>query len=154
MGVNVKKTSRPSFKPLILDEPIKLTSEEMEAVEKQVRAELRAREKKRLLAEYHNTLMRRLTGEVDVQHEMDDETFVQYTLDLAPHADRIILDGRHYMHGQTYEFNSHQLRTVKDIEHNTWKHERSVQDANRDKYKPVHAKSTVIRPSGITHESV
>jgi hypothetical protein len=44
-------------------------------------------------------------------------------------------------------FNLHQLRTVKDIVAQTWRHERTIGHANRDFYVPVNAINRVITPS-------
>ena len=52
------------------------------------------------------------------------------TVDLAPNASAITLDGRLFYHGVTYNFTRAQASTVKEIMFRTWQHEREVGGAN------------------------
>jgi hypothetical protein len=140
------KINRPSFTKIDVDDPIELSAIEKAELEKQAREVIREEKKKRLKKEYLEILMRRLSGDVDIQHEQDEEEFVDYTIDLAPHADKIRLDNIIYFHGQTYKLNIHQLRTVQDIVAQTWRHERTIGNANRDFYIPPKRSNLVISP--------
>jgi hypothetical protein len=116
-----------------------LTEEEKREIEEEVRAKLAVEKKSQLKRAYLNKMMRQLSGQVDVQHELDEEAEEECLIDLPGHADRIIIDGVHYMHGNIYRFNLHKLRTVKDIMYNAWRHENEIGGAYRDFRKPLNA---------------
>jgi hypothetical protein len=71
--------------------------------------------------------------EARIEADPEEELF-EYQLDLAGHADRIALDGKVFLHGQTYQFTRKELDTVHDIVAQTWKHEDEIGGANRDYY--------------------
>lgn len=51
-------------------------------------------------------------------------------INVAPHADRIILDGVHYLANRTYEVPLATAATMRDIISQTWKHEHQTGGAN------------------------
>ena len=55
--------------------------------------------------------------------EEDIETVL---VNVAPHSDRIILDGVHYLANRTYEVPSRVAATMRDIIAQTWKHENAT----------------------------
>lgn len=75
-----------------------------------------------------------------IEADPEEELF-EYQLDLAGHADRIMLDGKIFLHGNTYSFTRKELETVHDIVAQTWKHEDEIGGANRDYYRrPRHVR--------------
>lgn len=80
-----------------------------------------------------------------------EEELFPFTIDVAGHADRIMLDGRIYLHGQTYEFTKKELDTIRDICARTWDHEEEIGGSNRDYYRrPRH---TRVGPNGVFEPS-
>ena len=57
-------------------------------------------------------------------------------IDIPPSGGtHIELNGVHYYHGTTYEFDIHTIRTVKDIMHRGWKHESDINGSNENFYR-------------------
>lgn len=52
-----------------------------------------------------------------------EELVESVTINVAPHSDRITLDGVIYLAGRTYEMPKAKADTVRDIIAQTWKHE-------------------------------
>lgn len=68
-----------------------------------------------------------------------DEEVVAVTVDLPGFADRITLDNRVMMQGQTVRLPLSQYRVVKEIMQKAWDHEEEIGGANRNFYrKPQH----------------
>lgn len=65
------------------------------------------------------------------------QTVREIMLDLAPHSDRIMIDGIVYFHGQRYQVSEPLYCTLKDIMARGWEHEAEVGGVNRDQYRPV-----------------
>lgn len=61
------------------------------------------------------------------QSEQEVETVL---INVAPYADRIILDGVHYLANRTYEMPKAVADTVRDLISQTWKHEAQTGGAN------------------------
>lgn len=73
---------------------------------------------------------------VEALREQDpEEELFPYQIDLAGHADRIMIDGRVFLHGQTYDFTKKELDTIRDIVARTWDHEEEIGGSNRDFYR-------------------
>lgn len=70
-----------------------------------------------------------------------------YRVDLSPCGGTDIrLNGIQYVHGETYEFPTDVLRSVKEIVSRTWLHEASVHGENENVYK--RAQDRVLRGAG------
>ncbi len=73
---------------------------------------------------------------VEALREQDpEEELIPYQIDLAGHADRIMIDGRVFLHGQTYDFTKKELDTIRDVVARTWDHEEEIGGSNRDFYR-------------------
>ena len=70
-----------------------------------------------------------------------------YRIDLAPCGGiDIRLNGMQYVHGETYEFTTDVLRSVKEIVSRTWGHEANIHGENENAYK--RAQDRVLRGAG------
>lgn len=70
-----------------------------------------------------------------------------YRVDLAPCGGiDIRLNGIQYVHGETYEFDTDTLRSVKEIVSRTWGHEANIHGENENAYK--RAQDRVLRGAG------
>src|SRR5690606_20538624 len=73
---------------------------------------------------------------LEMQRAIDpDEGLYIITLDLAPYAPSIVLDGVVYFHGSTYEVPKRQYDTMREIVARTWGHEQSIGNANSEFYR-------------------
>lgn len=66
-----------------------------------------------------------------------DEDVESVTINVAPHADRITLDGVIYFANRTYDFPKRIADTVRDIISQTWRHEQQTGGANSFNAGPV-----------------
>lgn len=129
------------------------TAEELAALEDEVVLEVQEDMK----AEAKDRVRERIKAQkrLEMQRAIDpDEEVFYLTVDLAPYAPSIILDGVIYLHGSTYEVPKRQYDTMREIVARTWGHEHSIGNANSEFYrKPrnVHIgpKDTGLSPAQI-----
>jgi hypothetical protein len=57
------------------------------------------------------------------------------TLDLAPHANRLILDSVHYLHGGTYTVGQRVYDTMREMIHRGWEHQREIEGKDGNVYR-------------------
>lgn len=104
--------------------------DELEALRKQALEEVSNDQKdearRRLLAEYRADALRQTVPE---------EQLEDVPIGLPGHSDRIMIDGKIYMHGEVYSFTKKEADTVRDIMARAWEHEDEVGGANRDLYQ-------------------
>ncbi len=68
-------------------------------------------------------------------HEVEEPTY-WYTIDMPPVGGTDIkLNGREFYHGQTYEVTVDELRTLKEMVHRLWMHERSIHEDNKEVFR-------------------
>ncbi len=144
----IKKFKSPVLTPeqVIQAQEVHLSEAEKQEIEAEARSLVNANRKAELKRAYLQRMMRQLSGQVDIQHELDEETVQEYQIDLPGHSDRISLDGRIYLHGHVYEFNTHRLRSIKDIVSLAWRHEREIGGAYREHRKPI---APVLTPGNM-----
>lgn len=110
------------------------TVEELEALEHEVTLEAQADLKEEARERVRDRL--KATKRLEIQRKIDpDEEMYYITVDLAPFADRITLDGVVYMHGATYEVPHRQYDTMREIVARTWEHEAEIGNANSQFYR-------------------
>lgn len=79
----------------------------------------------------------------------DEEQFT-ITLDLYEGSDRIILDGKTYMHGGTYTVGKRTYDTLCDINARGWAHQREIEGKDSNAYrKQQNLNATTGRPHQI-----
>jgi len=71
------------------------------------------------------------------------------TIDVAPHADRITLDGVIYLANRTYEVPTETARTMRDVIAQTWKHEAQTGGANSYNAGSVRNPANLAGRSGV-----
>ena len=62
--------------------------------------------------------------------KVTEEFLEPVTINVAPYADRITLDGVHYLANRTYELPVAVATSIRDICNQTWKHEAQTGGAN------------------------
>lgn len=104
-----------------------LSDFEKEEIRKEARAKLEAREKDAAMRAFLDAEIARLDKEA---HPDAYEEEKEITLDgLAPYADRIVLDGRHYMFGRTYTVKKSVYDVMQEI---MWRTRRHYEEVHRD----------------------
>lgn len=125
-----------------------LTASELEALQQDAEKEATeehlelVREKaKKIFKEKHR---RRLLSKSDPNEGMRD-----IFLDLAPHSDKIMLDGTQYFHGTTYHVTKAVYDTLAEVMSRGWDHEREVGNANQKQYKAPRNLTITPRSQGV-----
>jgi hypothetical protein len=116
-----KKLSAPDPHPEHEPAPnFDLLTDEMKAkLREDALVQVEARERDRAMEAYLAAEVERIERElVPDSHEEMKEIYI----DLAIYADRIIIDGKHYMHGRTYTVKKSLYDSMKDIQAQTWQH--------------------------------
>lgn len=106
-----------------------LTPEEIEAIEAQAVKEIMADAKKaakQKLLEQKKDEHRRASGL--------KEPLVEVDVDLAPYADRILIDNVAYMQGQRYKVPLSRSRVMREIMSRTWLHQDEIDGKKRGFY--------------------
>jgi hypothetical protein len=71
-------------------------------------------------------------------------------IDLPGHAVRLLIDGVEYLHGFTYEVNSLQAQTMREMVQRAWDHEDEIGGANRNFYNKPRNLNLTRRSQNIT----
>jgi carboxylesterase type B len=111
------------------------------AAEKDVATE----ESARLSAQAQSALL--MTGVVErlAGKTSSGEDLWWYRIDLAPGGGtHVMINGKPYLHGETYKFDTNTLRTVKEIVARTWVHENDIHGHAFNPYRRQQQK--IIRP--------
>jgi carboxylesterase type B len=104
-------------------------------------------ESARLSAQAQSSMFTTNVTERFSRKTMDGEDLWWYRIDLAPCGGiDIRINGNQYVHGQTYEFTTDLLRSVKEIVSRTWGHEANIHGENENAYKV--AQDRVLRGTG------
>jgi carboxylesterase type B len=78
-----------------------------------------------------SSVLERFAGKAD-----DGSDLWWYRIDLAPCGGTDIkINGRPYLHGETYKFDTDTLRTVKEIVSRTWVHENDINGHSFNPYR-------------------
>ena len=118
---------------------VELTEEEKEEVRALARAQVAEKYKKIAKKRFLEQALK----EVE-QETIPEQQLHPLLIDLAGHANKVVIDGKHYVHGRVYYFTQNEYDSIVEIMANTWRHEREVHGANGDYYrKPQNA---LLRP--------
>lgn len=100
------------------------TAEEIAAVKAKVRARMNAERIKAKLKMIEQEEERRLRDEEGLTEDAGPGgDLVNIMLDLAPFADRLVVDGRIYMTGQTHTVKRRVAASLAEMQYNGWKHQ-------------------------------
>lgn len=150
MGKN-EDEKKPEETPKIVEgESVSLSEAEMEELRLEAKAKVQAEQKKSLKAAF----LAKVLEEERTKYKPGRQ-IVNFTLDLPGHADRIILDGKHFFHGVTYKITEDVYRSMMDIQARAWEHENEIGGANRDLYKgraPINKIVGPDNPTGVLTE--
>ena len=104
-------------------------------------------ESSRLQAQAQSSMFTTNVTERFSRKSADGKDIWLYRIDLAPCGGTDIkVNGVQYVHGETYEFTTDLLRSVKEIVSRTWGHEANIHGDNENAYK--RAQDRVLRGTG------
>lgn len=126
---------------VILVDPTAL-SEETKAV---LRAKARAAVQAEVEAASADALYQQFLEEE--RRARDPQEQIKYiTLDMAGHADRIMVDGTIFFHGVTYAVPKSKYDSLRDIVARGWEHESEVGFANRGRNTAPRVQNMLVSP--------
>jgi hypothetical protein len=100
-----------------------LTPEKKAQLKQEAEDKILAREIAAAEAEY----LQKMTDELDrARHPEIVEEYREISLDLPPFMDRVVLDGRHYMHGGRYTVPKRVFDVMREVTWNAFKHDDEV----------------------------
>lgn len=76
-----------------------------------------------------------------------DEPTVSVSIDLAPYADRLMLDGVIYFQGRTVEVRQSVADVIHEMMHRTWQHQSIVDGKSENFYRQTRGQA--VTPSGV-----
>ena len=134
------KEPLPNFDLLSPEQKTELTAK--------AKARVEARERDRAMEAF-------LSAEVDrIERELHPEAFEEereITVDLAIYADRLIINGKHYMHGRTYTVKKSLFDAMNDIIAHTHKH---YAETHRDPTKAFYNGQREISKQGPSYATL
>lgn len=80
------------------------------------------------------------------------EPKVDIVIDLAPYADRIMLDSVIYMHGRTYTVRESVASVMLEMQQATWRHQSIVDGKPEDFYRK--SRGQAVTPGGVTTSNI
>ena len=76
-----------------------------------------------------------------------DEKIVEITIDLAPYADRLMLDGVIYFQGRTVKVRESVAAVIAEMMHNTWRHQSQIDGKSENFYRQSRGQG--VTPNGV-----
>lgn len=67
--------------------------------------------------------------------DAENDQMCEIMLDLAPHSDRLIIDGTIYLHGRTYTVPQRVYDVMRETIHRGWEHQREIDGKDRNVYR-------------------
>lgn len=117
-------------------------------IEAEVRQELEAEQLALLKAAKRREMKAKLKREMLAEGGLQEgEEMVAITIDLAPHSNKITIDGVDYHHGVTYNFAPKAVPTILEIMHRTWVHEDEISDRKNRSNAYRKPQAPVLRPN-------
>lgn len=115
---------------------VDLTEKEIADIHAQVEAELVKESKDRLKKELKDSLKAQAKKKALFSEGKNDdgEDLISVTLNLAPHAPDVKLDGKMYRHGVTYQLTPKTAAVMNEIQYRTWLHDAEVHGLNMNEF--------------------
>lgn len=111
-------------------DPDLLTPEEIDELRAEAEAEALA-ERKTAAKEAMRTKLKREAR----QKKGLEETQVTVTVDLAPYADRILIDNQAYLQGKTYTVPLGRAAVIREVMQRTWGHQSEIDGKSENFYR-------------------
>ena len=111
-------------------------------------AEIQEEAERQFLADEKARAKRHMAGLPD-EIAPTDELIEEIEINLAPHSDKIVLDGRQYYHGFKYKFRATVVSTILEIMHRTWAHEREIGGANTNAMHGMRERNRYVKQGSV-----
>lgn len=145
----IKDYEPPTIEPPELKPNFDLLDEEMkESLRKKAAARVEARERDRAMEAYLDAEVERIERSV---HPEAYEEEKEIAIDLAIYADRIIINGKHYMHGRTYKVKKSLHDCLQEIMWQTHKHYAAT---HKDPTKVFYDSQREVTKSGPSYATI
>jgi len=144
----IKDVSAPTEPKRKLDIDSLLTPETKARLKAEAEAKIKARE---IAAAEEEYLQQQLNEFDRKRHPEIVEEMREIHLDLPPYMDRIVLDGKHYMHGGTYTVRKSVFDVMRDITWGAFKHDDEV---NNRRNTNAYRQERQLRMSAVSGELV
>jgi hypothetical protein len=123
-----------------------LKPEDIEEVRRAARLEIEEEQARRAEKELKAFFKKQQLAELE-----PDYNWVYHTVDVPASADGLLIDGRAYHHGVTYEVPSHQAASMRETQQNAWYAERMAGNPNLKNYiPPKNSDSFSAREVGVS----
>ncbi len=124
------------------------TAEELKALDLEAKAEFEAAEREKLAEAYKEETKLKLRREAlhKAGKNAEGSEVEAITIDLAPHAAHISINGHQYYHGVEYKVPKSAIPTFKEIMHRTWVHEKEVGGANTNAAYGLRPQNRTLTP--------
>ena len=136
---------KPSVETQLIPGAVELDAKTQMDLENEAKAELLAEQTALAEKQFKAAAKKRLKAEMQAANGMKEDELVPVTIDLAPHADKIVIDGVAYYHGMTYNFAPAAVNTINEIMFRTWQHEAEISDRRNRSNAYKHPQAPVIR---------
>ena len=113
-------------------------------------AELRTKAKAKVDLERKQAAEAQLLAQFELEERQQgglDEPMVDITIDLAPHADRIVLDSVIYFQGQTKTVRESVAAVIAEVCSKTWEHQSQIDGKSENFYRK--ARGQRVTPDGV-----
>lgn len=145
-------TEAPKKPAEIVDpEAVELSAADHDRIRAKVLKRVAADRKKALEEQLEAKLLEEIQGKAGMlTGDPEEDRIVTLTVDLGQNADKIVINGRSYMHGVAYDVPLHMARSMMEIAYRTQLHEHSITDKPLSLFyaKPRH---TVLTRRGTTN---
>jgi hypothetical protein len=116
-------------------------------IEAEARAELEAEQLALAEKNFKAAAKKRMKAAMQAAAGLPSDELVQIRIDLAPHSDRIKIDGVEYNQGYTYGFAPEAIPTIMEIMWRTWMHEEEISDRRNRNNAYRRQQSPILRPA-------
>lgn len=120
-----------------------LTPDEIAAVELEAKAEVEQESKDKA----KEALKKKLLREAKQSRGLE-EAEESVTVDLAPYCDRILLDNRAFLQGQTYTVRASVAQVMREIMQRTWGHQSEIDGKSENFYRKTRGQRVVPAGNG------
>lgn len=138
---------KPTPETQLIPGAVELDPTKQLQLEEEAKRELIAEQERLAAEQFKAAAKRRLKAEMQAANGVAPDELVPLLIDLAPHADRIRIDGVEYHHGHTYNFAPEAVSTIKEIMFRTWAHEDEISDRRNRTNAYKRPQAPVLRPT-------
>jgi hypothetical protein len=140
-----KKPKGPSGPKMVIDTSI---------IEPKRIEELKAKAKAKVEKERQLAAEAQLLEEMELEERRAGgliEPMVDITIDLAPYADRLMLDGKIFFQGQTKTVPESVASVILDMQQSTWRHQSIVDGKSENFYRRSRSQGIAANGGVISH---